>query len=126
MDWEVDSAGTSGHMPGCPPHQYSQKVARLHGVDMCNQVCRNFTSDDMNEFDKIYVMDDNNYFEVKRIAGNNWDKNKVDYLLNEIYPGSNKEVPDPWYGGEDGFHKVYEMIDKACTAIIKKYALAKI
>jgi protein-tyrosine phosphatase len=120
LDWQVDSAVTRGYMLGCAPHEFSQKVARMNGLDIRNLSCRNFTIDDMDSFDKIYVMDENNYRTVKSISGNKWNKHKVDFLMNEVYPGSNKEVPDPWEGGEEGFHMVYKMIEKACESIIKQ------
>jgi protein-tyrosine phosphatase len=66
-------------------------------------------------------MDAENYNDVRRISGKYWDANKVDLLLNEIYSGENRSVPDPWFGKEDGFHTVYKMIDKACQNIVKKY-----
>lgn len=123
LDWEVDSAGTNGYQPGCPPHHFSQKVAKQYGIDICEQKCRHFIKEDIDKFDKIYVMDDENYYEVQRIAGRKWDAKKVDFLLNEVYPGQNQMVPDPWFGGEDDFHTVYEMIDKACEKIVKAPAL---
>lgn len=122
LDWEVKSAGTLGRNAGCPPHHFSQKVARQYGIDICDQKCRNFTCEDIKNFDKIYVMDDENYLDVKRISGKNWDSGKVDLIMNELYPGEDRIIPDPWYGGEEGFHKVYEMLDKVCDAIIRKYA----
>lgn len=122
LDWEIDSAGTLGHNVGCPPHHLSQKVARQYGMDICEHKCRNFSKEDIKNFDKIYVMDDENYLDVKRISVKNWDAGKVDLIMNELYPGEDRIVPDPWYGGEEGFHKVYEMLDKACDAIIKRYA----
>ena len=124
MDWEIDSAGTSAHNPGCDPHHLSQKVARKYGIRLEHK-CRHFTKADMDRFDKIYVMDEENYYEVKRIAGNKWNNDKVDYLLNELYPGKDQTIFDPWYGGEDGFHEVYGLIDKACDAIIRKYGTLK-
>ncbi len=119
LDWQVDSAGTNGYQPGCPPHHFSQKVAKHYGIDITDQKCRQFTNSDIKKFDRIYVMDIENYQDVKEIAGVKWDAAKVDFLLNQIYPGQNKNVPDPWFGGEDGFHKVYKMIDKACEAIVE-------
>ena len=121
LGWEIDSAGTGAYNPGCSPHHLSQKVAKHNGVNIQEQTCRQFLKTDMDRFDKIYVMDEDNYQEVKRIAGNKWNASKVDFLLNEIYPGQNKDIFDPWYGGEKGFHEVYEMIDSACEAIIGKY-----
>jgi len=122
LNWEIDSAGTGAHQPGCAPHKYSQKIARLNGFDICDQVCRQLVKDDADRFDKIYVMDRDNYDDAKRIFRDKWIPGKVELLLNEVYPGKNMEVPDPWYGGEDGYHHVYELISKACDAIIQKYA----
>jgi len=121
LDWKIDSAGTAGYHVGEPPHHLSQKVARINGVDISKQCCRQFIKEDMIEFDRIYVMDSDNYNDVRRISKELWNPAKTDLLLNELYPQQNINVPDPWYGTEDGFHKVYDMIDKACDAIIKKY-----
>lgn len=121
LDWMVDSAGTTGHCIGIEPHHLSQKIARLNGIDISTQQCRRFTKEDMLAFDRIYVMDIDNYQEVKRISRNNWDEKKVSLLMDELYPGQQHEVPDPWYGAEDGYHTVFEMIDKACDCIIARY-----
>jgi protein-tyrosine phosphatase len=120
LDVQVDSAGTAGYHIGEPPHLLSQKVAKLNGIDISTQQCRQFHKEDMLLFDKIFVMDTDNYLEVKRIAQENWDGKKVSYLLNTIYPGQNKEVPDPWYGTEKDYHFVFDLIDKACDKIIEK------
>lgn len=121
LNWTVDSAGTSGYHNGEHPHHLSIKVAKQNGVDISRQISRKFLREDIIRFDKILVMDIDNYNEVKRICGNDWNEDKVDLLLNLSYPKSNKEVPDPWYGGEDGYHKVYKMIDTACDDFIKMY-----
>jgi protein-tyrosine phosphatase len=122
LDWEVDSAGTNHYETGCAPHRLSQKVAGMYGVDICSQQCRQFTPEDMIEFDKIYVMDKNNYNDVKRISKNLWDASKVDLLMNELYPDENRIVPDPYYNGEEDYHDVYKMIEKACEKVIEKYS----
>lgn len=120
LDWEVDSAGTSSHQVGCAPHRLSQKIALLNGIDISKQTCRQFKKEDILNYDKIYVMDNEVYDDVKRISGELWNASKVDLLMNETYPGENIEVPDPWYGTEKNYHEVYKMIDEACDAIIKK------
>jgi protein-tyrosine phosphatase len=122
LDWQVDSAGTGNYHIGEAPHHLSQKVAKLNGVDICSQCARQFVKEDMQRFDKIYVMDGDNYNEVKRISGNAFDPSKVDFLLNAATPGMNRGVPDPWYGKEDGYHKVYKMLEEACEAVIQHYA----
>jgi protein-tyrosine phosphatase len=124
LNWVVDSAGTGNYHIGAPPHLLSQKVAKMNGVDISHQCCRQFIKEDMLLFDKIYAMDNDNYDDIKRISGELWDPSKTDLLLNELFPGENIDVPDPWYGTEKNFYDVYAMIDKACNAIIKKAASA--
>lgn len=122
LNWSVESAGTNGYHTGEPPHRLSQKVAKLNGIDICNQRSRMFTAEDFDMFDKIYAMSADVMDEMKRIARKRYDASKVDLLMNELYPGRNMDVPDPWYGPEPGYHNVYEMIDKACGNIISRYA----
>lgn len=120
LNWKVDSAGTGNYHIGEAPHRLSQKTAKLHGIDISGQVCRQFIKNDMLLFDKIYAMDMNNYNDIKIISGNAWDASKVDLIMNELFPGENLDVPDPWYGNENNFREVYDMLDKACDAIITK------
>ncbi len=124
LNWMVDSAGTAGYHTGEAPHQLSQKVARMNGVNISGQKARQFSSEDLVNFDRIYVMDAENYQDVKRLSKQNWDAGKTELILNEIEPGANRSVPDPWYGTEEGYHEVYRMLSEACDAIIKKYAPA--
>jgi len=119
--WQVESAGTANYHVGEPPHKLSQKVAKMNGIDISRQQCRQFKKEDMLEFDKIYAMDSENYINIKHISGDLWNESKVDLLLNELHPGKNMGVPDPWYGTEEGYHKVYKLISNACDAIIEKY-----
>ena len=121
LEWEVDSAGTGNWHIGHPPHQLSQKVALVNGIDICHLKGRQFTGEDMIEFDRIYFMDEENYRDARMMAGELWNEKKAELLLNEINPGKNRSVPDPYYGGEDGFHEVFELISRACDAIIEKY-----
>jgi protein-tyrosine phosphatase len=120
LDWEIDSAGTGAYHIGNAPHKLSQKVALLNGVDISSQCARQFRKEDMLEFDRIYVMDAENYQEVKRMSKELWDPSKTDLLLNALEPGKNRGVPDPWYGEEDGYHSVFDMISQACDKIIQK------
>ncbi len=122
LDWSVDSAGTGGWHIGEAPHHISQKVAKQNGIDISKQCCRKFVKEDLLDFDKIYVMDDNNYAEVKRIGKHFWDEKKVDFLMNELHPNKNESVPDPYFGNEADYKKVYAMIDEACDAIVAKYS----
>ena len=122
QNWKTDSAGTGSYHIGDAPHKLSQKVAQLNGIDINRQMCRQFSKEDMLQFDKIYAMDKEVYADIKHMSGELWDASKTDLLMNEVYPGKNIDVPDPWYGTEKNYHEVYEMIDKACDAVIEKYA----
>ncbi|MCH3885656.1 low molecular weight protein-tyrosine-phosphatase [Tenacibaculum aquimarinum] len=116
----VDSAGTAGYYEGRLPDSRSIDVAKKHGIDIANQKCRKFNVQDFGNFDLIYVMDQGNYVEVRNVSRNENDMQKVKMILNEVYPNSNKSVPDPYFGGDLGFENVYEMLDEACAIIVKK------
>lgn len=125
LDWTVDSAGTNGYHVGEAPHRLSQKVAKLNGIDICQQRARRFVKEDFDRYDKIYAMADDVLEDIRRMAKEKWDPAKVDLFLNELYPGKNASVPDPWYGTEPGFHEVFKLIDETCDTIIRKYAAVK-
>jgi protein-tyrosine phosphatase len=120
LDWQVDSAGTNGYHIGEAPHRLSQKVARQNGIDICNQRARQFVKEDFDRYDKIYTMADDVLEEMKWIAQEKFDAAKVDFLMNELHPGQNRSVPDPWYGSEPGYHEVFKIIEAACEKIIQK------
>ena len=122
LNWTVESAGTNGYHTGEPPHPLSQKVALLNGIDISHQRSRDFISEDFQRYDMIFAMARDVLSDMKQIAGKAYDSKKVDLLLNRIHPGKNMNVPDPWYGGEDGYHEVYEILDKACEKIINEFA----
>lgn len=122
LNWIVESAGTGNWHIGEPPHKLSQRAAKLNGIDICNQRARHFNKNMMREYDKIYVMDNQNYNDVQRISGDLWDETKVDLLLNEVYPGEDRDVEDPWFDNtEPGFLKTFTDISEACDIIIEKY-----
>lgn len=122
LGWSVESAGTNGYHTGEAPHHLSQKVAKLNGIDICHQRSRKFVPEDFAIYDKIYAMAADVVTDMRRIAKSKFDPSKVELLLNELYPGEDLDVPDPWYGPEPGYHDVYKMIEKACDKIIEKYS----
>jgi protein-tyrosine phosphatase len=117
----VDSAGTSGYHHEEPPDHRMIRTARKHGVDIRSLRSRKFEVEDFDRFDLIYAMDSENLRVLKSLARNENDLAKLNLILNEIQPGSNSEVPDPYFGGDDGFEHVYTLLDQATDAIIKKY-----
>ncbi len=119
----VDSAGTAVYHIGNQPDERSIIVAKKHGIDISKQRARKFTSADFDNFDIIYAMDESNYHDILKLSRNNSDNQKVKLILNEIHPNKNHSVPDPYYGGNEGFENVFQMLDDACEIIIKKYKL---
>ena len=122
LGWKVDSAGTNGLYNGEAPHPLSQKVAKHNGVDISKQESRQLTKEDFIQFDKLYAMADDVLDYMKKIGGIHFDPKKVSLFLDELYPGQQRSVPDPWYGEEDGYVRVYHLIDRTCEAIIEKYS----
>lgn len=116
----VDSAGTGAYHVGNLPDPRSIAIAKKHKLDITDQRARKFVVNDFDAFDYIYVMDSSNYANVTKLARTKEDKAKVHYILNEVFPGENMDVPDPYYGGEYGFKSVYNMLDEACDVIVKK------
>ncbi|CAN5331973.1 low molecular weight protein-tyrosine-phosphatase [soil metagenome] len=120
LPWTVDSAGTSGwHSGGCPDGR-SMAVAKKYGLDISGQCSRQFRHYDFEAFDVIYVMDRSNLSNVLALAATAEERAKVKMILNEIYPGQNKEVPDPYYD-DNGFEEVYDMLERACEAVVRRY-----
>ena len=120
LDIKVDSAGTGGWHVGQGPDHRAVAIANKYGIDISQQQARQFSSTDFEGFDIIYAMDGSNLSDIVSLANSNKDIEKVRLILNEINPEDNTPVPDPYYGGDDGFEKVYQLLDEACEIIIKK------
>ena len=118
LNWTVESAGTNGYHTGEAPHYLSIKVALQNGINISKQRSRKLVAADFEQYDKIYAMAEDVVYDMKQIAKNKFNEDKVDLLLNELYPGQNRDVPDPWYGPEAGYHEVFALIEKACEQII--------
>jgi protein-tyrosine phosphatase len=115
---KVDSAGTSSYHIGDAPDNRTIANARQHGIEISHLQARQFIKNDFDNFDRIYVMDTSNLHNVLDLARNEDDKKKVDLILNVIHPEQNMPVPDPYFGGEQGFENVFQLLDKACEGII--------
>jgi protein-tyrosine phosphatase len=96
-------------------------VAKQNGLDISCQVARRFSPDDFERYDRIYAMANDVLADMKRMSGAKFNKDKADLFLNVLHPGQNKDVPDPWFGDEDGYHEVFALIDKTCTLIVQNY-----
>ena len=114
----VDSAGTAGYHVGKLPDYRSIEIADKYNINLRNQKARQFSRDDFDEFDVIYAMDTNNYGHLIALANNQEEIEKVHMILNEINPGLCESVPDPYYGGENGFQEIYDMLNEACDKLV--------
>lgn len=119
LNLEVDSAGTAAYHIGKKPDIRSIEIANKYNIDLNQQRARQFSRADFDEFDIIYAMDTNNYAHLISLASTETERNKIRMILNEINPKAYQSVPDPYYGGENGFQDIYNMLDKACDKIIQ-------
>ncbi|MDP7567917.1 MAG: low molecular weight protein-tyrosine-phosphatase [Flavobacteriales bacterium] len=120
LNIEVDSAGTAGYHIGKLPDERSIEIAEKYNIDLTKQRARQFSRADFDDFDIIYAMDTNNYAHLISLANNETERNKVRLILNEVNPEKFESVPDPYYGGDDGFQNIYNMLDDACNKIISQ------
>jgi protein-tyrosine phosphatase len=126
INWvEVDSAGTSDYHSGSNADQRTLDNGLKHGIDLSTHKARQFSHHDFSKFDRIYVMDTENYSDVLYLATNDEEAKKVILILDEISPGTNLSVPDPWFGAEKDFEKVFNLLYKACDIIAEKIRLEK-
>jgi protein-tyrosine phosphatase len=116
----IDSAGTAAYHVGNLADKRSIEVARKYGINITNQRARKFVVSDFDKFNVIYAMDYSNYQNILKLARNMEDENKVKMILNASHPNKNKSVPDPYYGGNQGFENVFKMLDEACEVIVAK------
>jgi protein-tyrosine phosphatase len=118
LDWQFDSAGTGDWHAGEHPDPRAIAAAKKFGVDISDLTARQFLRADFERFDRIYVMDTSNYRDVLAQATSPVHRSKVDLFLNVVTPGKDNSVPDPWYGGPEGFDRVYRMLEEACDRLI--------
>lgn len=120
LDWQIESAGTGDWHVGQAPDPRSVAVARRNGIDISQQRGRHFQQVDFERFDKIIVMDSHNLRDVLRLAETDAQRAKVERMLDYSHPGQDRSVPDPYYGGTDGFDDVFVLLDAACTSFLDR------
>lgn len=121
LHWDVESAGTNGFHVGEPPHQSSQKICNEHGLDISKQRARRFVVADFDRYDLILVLASDVKEEVLKLGRQVEDSKKIHFFMDAFFPGQEVSVPDPWYGGEEGYAPVFDMIFRGGEAIIKKF-----
>ncbi|MBK8295517.1 MAG: low molecular weight phosphotyrosine protein phosphatase [Solirubrobacterales bacterium] len=113
---EVDSAGTGAWHVGNPPDPRAIETAARRGIEM-NGAARQVTASDFDDFDLIVAMDSSNHFDLLALSGR--DNPKV-RLLREIGGDELTDVPDPYYGGDDGFEDVLDIVERGCRALLEE------
>lgn len=121
LNAQVDSAGTNGYHDGEFPDSRSMEIALTNGIDISYQRSRQIKRKDIEFYDLIYVMDSSNYNNVLKMTRSEEEAKKVKMIMNELEPGKNINVPDPYYGGDEGFKNVYRMLDQVTDKIIENY-----
>ena len=122
LDWEVESAGTESYHVGQSPDARAIRTCKNHAIDISSQRARQICKKDCDDFDLVYALGTDIMEEIGDTLPSLSGTSRLKLLLDEVFPGENRSVPDPWYGREEGFEPVFQLIEKACQAILKKHA----
>lgn len=123
-EYIIDSCGTGGWHVGEPPHRESRAVARRNGVSLEGQTARQLDREDFKRFDLIVAMDRQNRRDIERLMPKGSSCRVV--CLREFDPEIVElDVPDPYYGGPDGFEEVYRIVERSCEALLDSLVLEK-
>lgn len=116
-EFEVDSAGTSGYHVGAPPDARSVATALGRGVPV-KGASRQVQREDLERFDYVIVMDTENFEAVERLRRETGREVRVHRLREWDPEGGELDVPDPYYGGSDGFERVHDLVERSCEALL--------
>jgi low molecular weight protein-tyrosine phosphatase len=111
---EIDSAGTGGWHVGAPPDARATEAAQRRGIAL-EGAARRFDPADFGRFDLILAMDRENLRDLRALAPDEEAAAKVRLLR-----GPGLDVPDPYYGGPNGFEEVLDQVDEACRALLEE------
>jgi protein-tyrosine phosphatase len=112
-----DSAGTASYHVGSPPDRRMTAAAQDFGITLKGQA-RQFSPDDFERFDWILAMDRHNYRDILALDGAKAHSHKVKMMCDYCRTHPDQEVPDPYYGGPDGFTYVIELLMDACEGFL--------
>ncbi|QFY43199.1 low molecular weight phosphotyrosine protein phosphatase [Candidatus Methylospira mobilis] len=115
--FELDSAGTHGYHAGSPPDQRAQKAALARGIDLSRLRARSVEHSDFEIFDHILAMDHDNLSGLLSMSPKQY-AHKVELFLNYAPEQPQREVPDPYYGGAQGFEHVLDLITLAGEGLL--------
>ena len=116
-EYEVDSAGTSSFHIGSEPDYRTLKKLKEKNINYHHRA-KQFTSYHFDSFDYIIAMDSSNYKFIYSLASNDKEKKKIHLMRNFDSQGKGKDVPDPYYGEEDGFELIYQILVRSCKNLL--------
>lgn len=119
LDVTVDSAGTSDYHVGEAPDQRARAAMRKQGIDISDLRGRQIVAEDFERFDLLLAMDASNLRDMLRLAPNEELAAKAKLVMDYAPGHRHREVPDPYYGGDEGFEHVYRMLTEACRNLLK-------
>ena len=115
---EIDSAGTHAYHVGAPPDARAQQAARQRGIDLSGLRGRQATVRDIEQFDYVLAMDRENHENLLDICPDGFE-HKIRLFMEFAPTRSEREVPDPYFGGPAGFDRVLDMIDEAAAGLLE-------
>lgn len=118
LDLHIDSAGTHAYHIGEAPDPRSQQFAARRGIDLSQQRARKLTADDFEKFDLLLAMDKENLARMKAACPLQ-HLHKLKLMMDYASHSDSEIVPDPYYGGADGFDLVLDYIEDASAGLIR-------
>ena len=121
LPWQVDSVGTNGLHNGQAPHPLSQQVGLLYNINISKQCSKQLLLTDADNYDIILAMAADVVADIKKIFMKKYSANKVKLFTNYIPNSKSTDVPDPYYGGIEGYHHMYDLLKAGCDNFVKLY-----
>ena len=115
---QVDSCGTGGYHIGEPPHRESIRVAEQHAVPLAHLRARQVARADFETFDRVVAMDRQNRQDLLALESSGRFHDKVTLFMDYVPDAPSPDVPDPYFGGPDGFDYVYDLVDTGCETLL--------
>ena len=116
---EVDSAGTHAYHVGNPPDQRAQETAQGRGLELSDLARPQVCQEDFERFDYILAMDEDNRYSLSLVCPLEHQE-KLGRLMEYAPHWGEREVPDPYYGGDQGFEQVFDMVEAACQGLLEE------
>ena len=120
IDIQVDSAGTAAYHVGEGADERGQAELAKHGIDISDESAMKLSPYHIEEYDMIYAMDRQNYSDIVAMCKNDEERKKVDMFMNISQAGKFISVPDPYYGGDEGFSQVYKMLKASAEKLVEQ------